>query len=217
MLADVAALPSLRPEIELGGNGEQEAVKWVFDREDYVGHVLYQPLHWYNGYEYTQDTPVVAPGDILVHFPGYAGKKNAAMGRWLDYLDGEDGSEWNPPLNRTKYKHEIGNFWSRLRAGKEVLKEAEGLAGEEYPNVTNRAIIDGLTIVHNELQEVLKEKPFDDTSVSESVQKLKIALEAASKNQAAKAKAIEMEYAQDQAARNKAERDKEMSNHQATP
>ena len=195
MLRDVAALPSLRKDIELGGNAEQDSMKWVFNQEHNIDHVMYQPLNWYNGYEYTHDTPVVKDGDLLVHFAGYGAGKFPAMGKWLDRLDTDEGaSELHVPLNKTDYPPKIKKFWSRLRIAKSLLEEAKNLANENYPNITDTAVVNKVLATYKELQEAVRDEAFNDKRIKKGIIDLNGALEAADKERARREKAIVAEF-----------------------
>ena len=195
MLRDVAALPSLRKDVELGSNTEQDAMQWVFNQKENIDHVIYQPLDWYNGYEYTHDTPVVKPGDLLVHFAGYGAGKFPAMGKWLDRLETEEGlSELHIPLNQTDYPLKIKKFWSRLRCARGLLQESGQLADENYPNVTSKAAVEKVEQTHKELQEVVREDAFNDKRVKTGMIALNNALEATEKEQDTHEKAIVDEF-----------------------
>ena len=191
MLRDVAALPSLRKDVELGSNAEQDAMKWVFNQKENTDHVMYQPLDWYNGYEYTHDTPVVKPGDLLIHFAGYGAGKFPAMGKWLDRLETEEGlSELHIPLNQTNYPLKIKKFWSRLRSARGLLQESGQLANENYPNITSKAVVEKVEQTRKELQEAVREDAFNDKRVKTGIIALNNALEAADKEQETREKAI---------------------------
>ena len=191
MLRDVAALPSLRKDVELGSNAEQDAMKWIFNQKENIDHVMYQPLDWYNGYEYTHDTPVVKPGDLLVHFAGYGAGKFPAMGKWLDRLETEEGlSELHIPLNQTDYPLKIKKFWSRLRSARGLLQESGQLAKENYPNITSKAVVEKVEQTHKELQEAVREDALNDQRVKTGIIALNNALEAADKEQETREKAI---------------------------
>ena len=191
MLRDVAALPSLRPEVELSGNAEQDAMQWVFNQEENIDHIMFQPLDWYNGYEYTRDTPVVKPGDLLVHFAGYGAGKFPAMGKWLDRLETEEGlAELHIPYNQTDYPLKIKKFWSRVRSARSLLEESNQLASENYPNITNKAAIKEVDHAHKELLQALREEAFNDLRLKTGITTLNNALEAADEVQENEEKTI---------------------------
>ena len=202
MLRDVAALPSLRKDVKLDSNAEQDAMQWVFNQKENFDHVMYQPLDWYNGYEYTHDTPVVKPGDLLVHFAGYGAGKFPAMGKWLDLLETEEGlSELHVPLNQTDYPLKIKKFWSRLRSARGLLRESGQLANENYPNITNKAVVDKVEQTHKALQQAVHDEAFNDRRVKTGIIALNNALEAADKERETREKAIVGELERQQVAK----------------
>ena len=126
MLTDVLALPSLRPEVNLGVNKEQDAMAWVFARSYNVRHVLYQPRSWYNGYEWTEDaSALVQQGDLLIHFPGYSKAKTMAMSRWLKELESPDGALFQIEAEYTIYPRLTREFWARLLKAQELIRKVD--------------------------------------------------------------------------------------------
>ena len=125
MLTEVAALPDLRADLELGFNAEQTAFKWVFKRVGYREHVLYQPIEWFNGFEESNGKlPPVQDGDMLVHFGGLKQQKHEAVPKWLDRLE-RAPQELQMPLENTSYPDKIDAYWARLRDARNVLESAE--------------------------------------------------------------------------------------------
>ena len=122
LLTDVSALPRLRPEYELFGQPDQNAMKYLF-REGRQDNVLYEPRHWFNAYHSGKDKEIeVEAGDLLVHFAGFYGNRSEVMGEWFDKADKEK-EKYALPFEKTKLTTEIDEFWSGFRAGRKMLEE----------------------------------------------------------------------------------------------
>lgn len=68
LLSDAYSLPTLRPEIEISGNIEQNALNYIFSQEPNKTHILYQPQHWYNCFKgHERAETEINEGDMLVH------------------------------------------------------------------------------------------------------------------------------------------------------
>ena len=174
MLSDVLALPSLRPEIDLGVNTEQFAMKWVFSQLQNVKHVLYQPRHWYNGYERTDDsTPLVQNGDMLVHFPGYLDAKEAAMRRWLEKLDLDDlngnRTSFQIDFENTIYPQQIPAYWDRLRKAQQTLQQADEFRRVTQAVDSNRARLDAVGSAAGRLRQTYCEEAFNDQLMEDAL------------------------------------------------
>ncbi|CAD6569854.1 MAG: hypothetical protein ASARMPRED_003289 [Alectoria sarmentosa] len=125
MLTEVAALPDLRTDLELGFNAEQTAFKWVFKRVGYREHVLYQPVEWFNGFADSEGKlSPVQDGDMLVHFAGLKHQKHEAVPKWLDRLE-RAPQELQIPLENTSYPDKLNAYWTRLRDARNILENAE--------------------------------------------------------------------------------------------
>lgn len=126
ILSDAYALRRLRPEIDIQGNIEQNALKYLFGQEPNKKHVLYQPQLWYNGFKGDERAETeISEGDMLVHFAGInhdyeKEKKNEIMSRWFARM-AEQPDEWQVPLEKTKYPKEIEAFWTTFKAAKDML------------------------------------------------------------------------------------------------
>ena len=135
MLTEVAALPDLRKDVEIGYNAEQVAFKWVFLQAGYRQHVLYQPIEWFNGFEESHGhLPPVRDGDMLVHFSGLKEQKFGAVQKWLDRLE-RAPQELQIPLENTDYQVNVDTYWTRLRDARDVMRQAERFSGG---NLTTR-------------------------------------------------------------------------------
>lgn len=125
MLTEVAALPDLRTDVQLGYNAEQAAFKWVLKRAGYREHVLYQPIEWFNGFEQSYGLlPPVQDGDLLVHFSSLKQHKFGAVQKWLDRLE-HAPQELQVPLENTSYPANVETYWSQLRDARNMLDNAE--------------------------------------------------------------------------------------------
>ena len=68
-LCDAYSLPRLRPEIDIGGNIDQNALKYLFGQEINREYVICQPKLWYNGINGAKRAETKINGeDMLVHF-----------------------------------------------------------------------------------------------------------------------------------------------------
>ena len=191
MLADTAALPSLRPDVQLGGNVEQDAMVWVFDRTGYREHVLYQPLFWYNGVEDPRDPPGITSGDVLVHFPGLSDKPTA-MGKWLDRLENEKTKhELHIPLLNTTYVQRIEKYWGQLRSATETMQKVLNLKDDNYANITDASVIEKLEAAYQQLQQTTYDNAHVDELMNEGLSNLQNAIQVAEREKAATVKAIE--------------------------
>ncbi len=126
VLSDTYSLPRLRPEVEIAGNIEQNALKYFFDQEVNKKHVLYQPQHWYNGFKGDKRAETeINEGDMLVHFAGVnhdgeGQRKEDLMSQWFAKIE-EQPDKWQVPLEKTKYPGEIAVFWRTYQEAKKML------------------------------------------------------------------------------------------------
>ena len=123
-LTDAYALPRLYPEVDISGNIEQNAMKWIFGQEENKKHVVYQPRLWYNWFSTTVRADKDVKGDMLIHFSGinhdYEGQlKKGVMEAWFSRLT--DPAAWSVPLEKTRYPKEISAFWTHVRAARVLL------------------------------------------------------------------------------------------------
>jgi lipopolysaccharide biosynthesis glycosyltransferase len=126
LLANAMSLKGHHPEVMVGF-AEQTALYLQFNQTEYRKHVLYQPRRWFNTYEF-DFAYEGSPGDMFVHFVGLFEKRWERMVKWLDVLEGPGQKEWEIPLEHTKYPHEIDEFWSVVRQGRQALAEARNKA-----------------------------------------------------------------------------------------
>lgn len=132
MLAEVSALPDLRPDVQIGFNAEQSAFKWVFKQIGYREHVLYQPVEWFNGFEYSYDRlPPVQDGDMLIHFSGLKENKFGAVQKWLNRLE-RAPQELQIPLEDTNYQANIEAYWALLREARTTMQKAKDFTNGNY-------------------------------------------------------------------------------------
>ena len=126
LLSDAYSLSRLRPEINISGNVEQNALQYLFDLERNKKHILYQPQLWYNGFKGANRAETeINGGDMLVHFAGVnhaseGQKKDQLMSLWLAKVE-EQPDKWHVPLEKTKYPREIEAFWNTYRESKKAL------------------------------------------------------------------------------------------------
>ena len=126
LLSDAYSLSRLLPKIDISGNVEQNALKYLFDLERNKKHILYQPQLWYNGFKGAERAETeINGGDMLVHFAGvnHAGegqKKDQLMSLWLAKIE-EQPNKWQVPLEQTRYPREIEAFWNTYEESKKAL------------------------------------------------------------------------------------------------
>ena len=184
ILSDAYALRRLRPEIDINGNIEQNALKYLFGQEPNKKHVLYQPQLWYNGFkgiEYAQTD--IGEGDLLVHFAGInhdyeKDKKHEVMTQWFAKI-GERPDEWQVPLEKTKYPKEIEAFWKTYKTAKDMLDtlhvEPASQSGADQ-DVKN---------AKGELKWAIEELAYDATHMRKCIKDMSQALKAAENQQVA--------------------------------
>ena len=126
VLSDAYSLRRLRPEIEISGNIEQNALKYLFGQEQHKKHILYQPQLWYNGVKGNSraDTEI-SKGDMLVHFAGInhdneEEMKYELMSQWFAKIE-QQPDKWQVHLEKTKYPREIEAFWRTYKEAKDML------------------------------------------------------------------------------------------------
>lgn len=127
ILSDAYSLHRLRPEIEISGNIEQNALKYLFGQEQHKKHILYQPQLWYNGIKGREERAEteVNEGDMLIHFAGVnhdneEEMKHELMSQWFAKIE-QHPDKWQVPLEETKYPREIEAFWRTYKEGKDML------------------------------------------------------------------------------------------------
>lgn len=126
LLSDAYSLRRLRPEIEISGNIEQNAMKYLFGQESNKKHVLYQPQLWYNGVKGNLRAETeIKEGDMLVHFAGInhdneEEMKSELMNQWFAKIE-QQPDAWEIPLEKTKYPREIETFWKAYKEAKDML------------------------------------------------------------------------------------------------
>lgn len=180
MLSDVLALPSLRPDVEIGHNAEQDAMRWVLEQSRNREHVLYQPQHWYNAYEHADSTHPLHNGDLLVHFAGY-GDKGPAMSKWLDRLEGENADLLQPPMAHTTYPHQVREYWARLRRAREVFREVDEHRKEEWGHLSDQDAIKRVEDAEKILKDHLWNEAQDGERITKDTSTVKDSLEAMDK------------------------------------
>lgn len=146
-LTDAYAMPRLQPEIEISGNIEQNAMKWIFNKDKNKKRVVYQPISWYNTFSSTERPDSEIKGDMAIHFSGInhdneGQEKKDAMDTWFGKLQ-DDPDAWSVPLKRTRYPEEVAAFWDTLGQAKETLSVVEhrdDFSAVEYRLITRLAM-----------------------------------------------------------------------------
>lgn len=132
VFADSLALPEIRSDIKLRPhNVEQDAMEWVFGRDEDHEHIVYTPQYWFNGYKGNTPRGVrdVEPGDMMRHFAGFGDRKPGMMRDVFDRLE-HSPQELQVPLKDTYYTAEIDAFWSRLTDAKNAVQEAKAFMND---------------------------------------------------------------------------------------
>lgn len=204
-LTQATAIPLLRPDVPLGANMEQDAMKWVLDQEGYKEHAVYQPRLWYNAFaeglgpDGNLESETKA-GDMLIHFAG-SGHKPARMGHWLDILDNEP-EKVNIPLANLTLNNDINDFWANLRAARQALHninecmEADPVVQQVF--VQHPELGDDMEEASKNLERLIYEEPFHQIELREATQIAEAALSRASE---AKAEAERLEAEREEQAK----------------
>lgn len=124
-ISKAMAFPQYRPEVDLQFL-EQSAMAILFEENDFAKHVLWQPRIWWNTYEFTHAYEG-EKGDLMVHFPGLNENRWPRMTEWLAIVEGPQQQEWELPLEKTRYPHEINRYWNLLRDARDELQRAKEL------------------------------------------------------------------------------------------
>ena len=118
-------LTQIRKDLEFGNNADQDAMIWVMNRTGYREHVIHRPIEWFQGYRDPRGfLRNVRPGDLLVHFPGWKGRRSKYMDEYLDKLR-SNKSEWHMELHDTSYPASVDAYWSRLRDAHAAWQKAD--------------------------------------------------------------------------------------------
>ncbi len=125
MLSETIALRHLLPDVAFDFF-DQGALRWVFEREGYAEHVIYQPHNWWNSFGLNQkpyDTDA-----FMLHFAGVdccgqADSRGTVMGRWLDTLESKPDT-YVVELENMKLPTEVKEYWALLSKAKKTLKDA---------------------------------------------------------------------------------------------
>ena len=178
LLSDAYALRRLRPEVDISGNIEQNAMKYLFEQETNKKHVIYQPQSWYNGVKGAPRAETeINEGDMLVHFAGIhhdsEGEwENEIMSEWFLEID-QHPDEWQVPLENTKYPREIDVFWSTYKKAKEMLESVYSrLDTREWPDQEVKRAMD-------ELKWAIEELAYDAEHLKKCMKEMAQALSAA--------------------------------------
>lgn len=173
-LTDAYALPRLSPEVNITGNIEQNAMKWLFSKVDNKRHVVYQPDLWYNGFSTAHRPDDDVKGDMMIHFSGINHDdenqlKRAIMEAWFSKMT--DPASWSLPLEKTRYHNEVPAFWQLLGVARKMLSlvEDRGDTGTVENEIT-------IQIARNELRWTAEEEAFDFEKMNKSIHDLVDAL-----------------------------------------
>lgn len=176
VLTDSYAMPRLHPEIEISGNIEQNAMKWIFNKEQNKKHIVYQPLTWYNSFASHERPDSEMKGDMMIHFSGInhdneGHKKKAVMDTWFGKLQ-DDPDAWNVPLEQTRYPTEVAAFWDLLAQAKgtlSVIEHRDDFSAIEYRLITRVAM--------RKLKWAIEEEAYDSEEMKRSLDEMLKALQ----------------------------------------
>ena len=133
MVAETVALRQLRPDAHFE-HFDQGAFRWVFEREGYIEHVLYQPHNWWNSFGLNRlpyETDAFTLHFAGVDCCGQEESKGTVMGRWLDIVENEP-QKYAVELEKTKLPKEVEDYWALLKKAKKTMKDA-AMAPENPP------------------------------------------------------------------------------------
>merc|ERR1712137_586157 len=128
-LAAALSYREYEPDVKLKYS-EQSAMEQVSLRPRFAPAIVHVPQRWFNGFPPSAKHPAkpaaARPGSLLIHFASNRdGKRPQRMEKWGRVL-GEEGNEWDVPLNETRYVPEIEEFWERIGRG----EDEEGIYGD---------------------------------------------------------------------------------------
>ena len=175
LLSDAYSLRRLKPEIEISGNIEQNALQYLFGLQPNKKHIIYQPQLWYNGFKgVSRAETEINEGDMLVHFAGvnhdYEGeKKKELMGQWFEKIE-KQPDKWQVPLEKTKYPGEIKAFWRAYTEAKEMLESVYGRA--DVPSGPHQ----DLEHAKDELKWAIEELAYDGAHLKKCMEEMAQAL-----------------------------------------
>lgn len=166
-LTDAYALPRLSPEVNITGNFEQNAMKWLFSKVDNKKHVVYQPDLWYNWFSTTHRPDDDVKGDMIIHFSGINHDdenqlKKAIMEAWFSKLT--DPASWSLPLEKTRYHKEVPAFWELLGVARKILSLVEDRGDTSI--IENEIAIQ---TARNELKWTAEEEAFDFAKMNQTI------------------------------------------------
>ena len=170
-LTDSYALPRSHPEIDIGGNIEQNAMKYIFGKAKNKKHVVYQPAFWYNWFSSIDRPDSETKGDMAIHFSGInhddeGNLKKSIMETWFGKLQSAPAA-WQVPLEKTRYPKEVPVFWELLREGREILSIVQ-----DRGDTGTGEIEHGIQIARNELKWVVEEEAYDNWKLNRVIQEL---------------------------------------------
>ena len=173
-LTDAYALPRLYPEVDISGNIEQNAMKWIFNKAENKKHVVYQPRLWYNWFSTIQRPDDEVKGDMLIHFSGInhddeGQLKKAMMEAWFSKLT--DPAAWSVPLAETRYPKEIPAFWKLLKTARVLLSLVKD--GDDTNTLESERTVQ---LARNELAWAVEEEAYDFEKMNNTIHDLLYAL-----------------------------------------
>ena len=159
-LTDSYALPRLQPEIDIGGNIEQNAMKYIFSKAKNKKHVVYQPAFWYNWFSSIDRPESETKGDMAIHFSGInhdheGNLKKDVMETWFGKLQ-KDPAAWQVPLENTRYLNEVPVFWELLKQGRQILSVVRDRGDSGTAEIEH-----GIQLARNELKWTVEEEAYD--------------------------------------------------------
>lgn len=177
VLTDAYALPRHLPKVDVKGNIEQNAMKWMFRKDENQKHVVYQPSGWYNWFSTKKRPDDESKGDMIIHFSGInhdneGQLKKAVMNAWFDKVQ-SDPDAWQVPLEKTRYPKEVPLFWELLREAREMLSVIKDRGDSKILDVHERTI----QLARNELKWAVEEEAYDRVKLSKTMHDMVKALQ----------------------------------------
>ena len=159
-LTDSYALPRLHPEIDIDGNIEQNAMKYIFNKAGNKQHVVYQPAFWYNWFSSIDRPDSETKGDMAIHFSGInhdheANLKETIMETWFSKVQ-SDPAAWQIPLEKTRYAKEVPVFWELMKEAREILSVVKDRGNTGTVEIEHR-----IQLARNELKWVVEQEAYD--------------------------------------------------------
>ena len=167
-LTDAYSMPRLHPEVDISGNIEQNAMKWIFTKNANKKHIVYQPSIWYNWFSTMERPDGDVMGDMAIHFSGInhdnEGQiKKAAMETWFSKVQ-SSADAWQVPLEKTRYPKEVPAFWELWREAREILSVVKDRGDSSTAEYEHK-----VQLARNELKWTVEEEAFEVAKMNKTI------------------------------------------------